>query len=254
MAHVGQELALGDVGRLGLDGHLVGPLVGLLQFFKQALHLILGSFLLADIAQDAHGIPAALDLDRGQRKGNGDFPAVFVQPRQFKGLADGRSPPRAQKLREGVVVGSMIAFGSDQVMQVAADHIRAGMAENPLGGGVPKGQPALVVHHQDGILGGSGDGPQIRLAIQKLLRRLGLIFKILYLLPPPEQGQARPYTQKQNGYQNDDHAQTFGQRREHLRPVHFGHQKPGRIGNGAYDRHHRHAAVVLAFHNAFPSL
>ena len=41
VAHVGQELALGDVGRLGLDGQLVGtvggggkPQVGLFHFFQ----------------------------------------------------------------------------------------------------------------------------------------------------------------------------------------------------------------------------
>ena len=133
MAHVGQELAFGDVGRLGLDGQLVGPLVGgfepavgLLQLVEEVVQLFFGGFLLADIAQNAHGVPAAFDLDRGQRQGHGDFPAVLAQPLQFKGLADGRPCARAQELRESGVMRLVIALRGDQVMQVAAERFGAG--------------------------------------------------------------------------------------------------------------------------------
>ncbi|HEX7502107.1 MAG TPA: hypothetical protein VF451_01690, partial [Acidobacteriota bacterium] len=65
---------------------------------------------LGDIVDDAHGMPAALDLDGGQRQGHIDFPAIPAQPLQFKGPADGPPAARAQELGKSGSLGFVKAL------------------------------------------------------------------------------------------------------------------------------------------------
>ena len=54
MAHVGQELALGSVGRFGHDVGFLKGLVGTLHRFSELLQLLFGPLSLGDVFGDAN--------------------------------------------------------------------------------------------------------------------------------------------------------------------------------------------------------
>ena len=94
--------------------------------------------LLGDIAQNARGVPTALEPDGGQRQGNIDLPAVFSEGLKFQRLSHGRPLSGAHEFRESGVVGFVIALRGDEVVQIPAERFSLGVAEDAFGGGRSK--------------------------------------------------------------------------------------------------------------------
>ena len=179
----GPPEVVGDALVLDLPGHLIpGPQalvplqfaagdipvpdanVGGLGGQGEAIHglgdLAPGAHPFGDVADDADGVPAILEGDPGQGEFDGDLLAVLAPGGQGDGFADGRPLAAAQELGEGGVMSRIVGPGGQQAVQVLAEGLLGVVAQDDAGGGVPVGDLAPGIHHEDGVVGRVGDAAQ----------------------------------------------------------------------------------------------
>ena len=118
-----------------------------------------------DVADNAHAMPAALDLDGGQRERDRDLHAVFSERPHLVRLAQGGPLARTLERGEGGAVRLAVRWRRDELMQRLAECLGARVPEYPRGCRVPIRHPAFRIHQQDCVLGGIGDGRQPGIAL-----------------------------------------------------------------------------------------
>ncbi len=117
---------------------------------------LLACLVLGHVAQDGAEVHAALVLPHGQRQLDREFMPVGMLRRQFDEMAD---QPRRASGGDALQATSMTvaqAVRNDQV-EAAPNCFCRSVAEQPLCGGVPEGDPVLAAGADDAVWRGGGD-------------------------------------------------------------------------------------------------
>ena len=127
----------------------------------------LGVLALADVAQEADGVPLALELRRREGELDGKSPPVLVPGLEFRRLSDHRAFAGLGKVRPGGAIGGQVVRGRQKLMQVLADHLAGIVAEHACGRFVPEDDLAAGIKAEDRILSGCADGPELLFALDQ---------------------------------------------------------------------------------------
>ena len=144
VAHVGQELALGPVGRLG---RLLGPLE------------VLGRVQpIGDVADEGAEGGFVAVTNGGDGQFDGDLLAVATEGLDLDPVVDDFRDAGRLVAAEARFVGLAEGFGDDGLRHQPPDRLRRRVAEHPLGLRIPVGDAAVRAHADDSVERGLHDG------------------------------------------------------------------------------------------------